>query len=1055
MPNILDILARAQSLMNETALNSITPPRAGGIMYDTLLVLNQMQLEGASLLISKVYASVSAMEADTTPTSDLTGRALKPGQLVVIVTSDTSSSDMGSEYRYNGPGSWTYVGKVGGLPLDTVPTQSSTKGITSGGVYAALSAMKAEGYKYMGIATPGSGGTAPGTPNQPVFYIAGPGSYPNFGSITVASGYLGFIKYSGGSWSVESVAVGKDYDRQLAAIEHKVTGVVAPSSLYTDRHHAYTYTGGVYGNANNYWLTNAIKIDDIKDARANGINVLSGKCGIGNTGYYLGLVFFDASGDVMLTESQAATGTEYRAGTTIPASLIPATAVSVRFTVYSQVTVEFIIKGYGLSSLYYEQSVQDTRISQNETDILKINDVTPFLDKNLYTNRAAIDTNGGKSYPNNYWGTSLLPIDMIENARTEGIKVLTGGFGIANTYCGVAFYDVNRQFMQSESVALVGQLFDTNNPLLASYIPATAVYIRFGRYGTTSVPLVIDGCGFDTLFFKAKDIHPTEDTLMSASSVNPLSARQGNVLLDKLKNGWASVDVQDLTSIPMIIGKTPSDGVYKWESNRSNSQQISLRRHTRIKCTKGDKFFVKANATNPFSYAWLTSYEATYNQAAPLVAGTVPTDVPAGGYAFLEAPEGAEFLYMRRSITGIGNTELLPEIVMRLATYEEETAVPVSLINCCYDTTTGKVISYTSGAVRAIKVTKGDKVRFATSYTDSNNTGRPIYLGFSKDFPTIGADVTIIDRAYNYAAKVTYNDYYVAPFDGYFIMSTQTATVYYTKYSFHRVLKEADAAHPLRNEKIIVFGDSILSFTDSFAGNRGFVEFLAEYTGAIVIRGSIGGTRLVPRASGAFRAFDISNLIHSWVNDDWTDVDAALVEEPSYTTIINNLKAVRPSEITAIVMDGGGNDLSNPSLSFGDETASDIFNENPTNDTLFGAINYIMRDLFTVNNRLKVFWLNGLVGFAGSSVSSRTKENWVDNRSYTVDGQTYTSKEYRDKIYDQVSKWKIPLISMTDICINPITFGAFFYDNDNTHPYKGFYRMASIVASQLVAKMFQ
>lgn len=135
MPNIIEILARAQSLMNETALNSITPPRAGGIMYDTLLVLNQMQLEGASLLISKVYASVSAMEADTTPTSDLTGRALKPGQIVVIVTSDTSSSDMGSEYRFNGPGSWTYVGKVGGLPLDSEPTQGSTKGITSGAVF--------------------------------------------------------------------------------------------------------------------------------------------------------------------------------------------------------------------------------------------------------------------------------------------------------------------------------------------------------------------------------------------------------------------------------------------------------------------------------------------------------------------------------------------------------------------------------------------------------------------------------------------------------------------------------------------------------------------------------------------------------------------------------------------------------------------------------------------------------------------------------------------------------------------------------------------------------
>ena len=227
MPNIIDILARALSLRQETALNSITPNRAGGIMYDTLLVLNQMQLEGGSLLISKVYASVSAMEADTTPTSDLTGRALKPGQLVVIVTSDSSSSDMGSEYRFNGPGSWTYVGKVGGLPLDTVPTQSSTKGITSGGVYTALAAMNAEGYKYMGLATPGSGGTAPGTPNQPVFYIAGPGSYPNFGSITVASGYLGFIKYSSGSWTVESVAVGKDYDEQISSLDEQITQLEA------------------------------------------------------------------------------------------------------------------------------------------------------------------------------------------------------------------------------------------------------------------------------------------------------------------------------------------------------------------------------------------------------------------------------------------------------------------------------------------------------------------------------------------------------------------------------------------------------------------------------------------------------------------------------------------------------------------------------------------------------------------------------------------------------------------------------------------------------------
>lgn len=135
MANILDILTRAQALRQETALNSITPDRAGGIMYDTLILINQMQLEGGSLLISKVYSSVAAMEADTTPTSDLTGRALRPGQLAVIVPSSSSSSDMGSVYRYNEPGSWTLCGKIGGLPMDTVPTEGSSNGITSGAVY--------------------------------------------------------------------------------------------------------------------------------------------------------------------------------------------------------------------------------------------------------------------------------------------------------------------------------------------------------------------------------------------------------------------------------------------------------------------------------------------------------------------------------------------------------------------------------------------------------------------------------------------------------------------------------------------------------------------------------------------------------------------------------------------------------------------------------------------------------------------------------------------------------------------------------------------------------
>lgn len=127
MANINELLARAAALRDETMLNSISPERAGGIMYDTLLAMNELWLQqGAALVISKIYASVAAMEADTAPVSDLTGLPLRPGQIVVIASSD---SDNGSVYRYNGTSSpsWSLVGEIGNLePVDSLDSDSTS-----------------------------------------------------------------------------------------------------------------------------------------------------------------------------------------------------------------------------------------------------------------------------------------------------------------------------------------------------------------------------------------------------------------------------------------------------------------------------------------------------------------------------------------------------------------------------------------------------------------------------------------------------------------------------------------------------------------------------------------------------------------------------------------------------------------------------------------------------------------------------------------------------------------------------------------------------------------
>lgn len=127
MANINEILARAAALRDETALNSIDPERAGSIMYDTLIAMNELWLQqGAALVISKIYASVAAMNADTSPVSDLTGKPIRPGMVVVIASSD---SDNGSVYRYNGTSAprWSLVGKIGNITPEDSLTSDSTQ----------------------------------------------------------------------------------------------------------------------------------------------------------------------------------------------------------------------------------------------------------------------------------------------------------------------------------------------------------------------------------------------------------------------------------------------------------------------------------------------------------------------------------------------------------------------------------------------------------------------------------------------------------------------------------------------------------------------------------------------------------------------------------------------------------------------------------------------------------------------------------------------------------------------------------------------------------------
>lgn len=106
-----EIKRRALALSEKTNRDTITPTEVGGIMYDTVGYMEDVERNGASLGIRKTYATVSAMEADLNPVGD-DGSPLKKGMLVNIYDQDTPDSpDNGKVFSFQAPG-WAFRTKI-------------------------------------------------------------------------------------------------------------------------------------------------------------------------------------------------------------------------------------------------------------------------------------------------------------------------------------------------------------------------------------------------------------------------------------------------------------------------------------------------------------------------------------------------------------------------------------------------------------------------------------------------------------------------------------------------------------------------------------------------------------------------------------------------------------------------------------------------------------------------------------------------------------------------------------------------------------------------------
>ena len=113
MISLIDIKNRADQLSAKTEAGSITPEEVGALIADLALYAQGSERDGSTLGIRKVYPTLEAMQADTTPIGD-SGKPLRRGNLVAIYSEERAQSDPNSGLvsMWTGSG-WTSIARIG------------------------------------------------------------------------------------------------------------------------------------------------------------------------------------------------------------------------------------------------------------------------------------------------------------------------------------------------------------------------------------------------------------------------------------------------------------------------------------------------------------------------------------------------------------------------------------------------------------------------------------------------------------------------------------------------------------------------------------------------------------------------------------------------------------------------------------------------------------------------------------------------------------------------------------------------------------------------------
>lgn len=235
MANYATLIAAIQSVITQNGNNEITGP----ILQQTLIsVVNSL---------GSGYQFIGIATPETTPGT--------PDQKVFYIGSAGTYPNFGPSVVPSGymgifyyDTDWHFGTVAFPVGDATITTQKlADNSVTRDKLASTLAAILfSYGYKFMGKADTG---TTPGTPDQQVAYLAGPGTYQNFNSLVVPDGYIGIFLFGNNQWSVENIPLSifqlLKSSQYSSKYINKTNGQLVDGAVSS---YVYEYTGIVPGN---------------------------------------------------------------------------------------------------------------------------------------------------------------------------------------------------------------------------------------------------------------------------------------------------------------------------------------------------------------------------------------------------------------------------------------------------------------------------------------------------------------------------------------------------------------------------------------------------------------------------------------------------------------------------------------------------------------------------------------------------------------------------------------------------------------------------------------